>query len=262
MANERRTIETFHAFLRRTCWCTSTPNNDVSPPVRRDRTSVFRSSPTLSVDRSLDTKFDLTVDLQQVLDEDLALLHKQNETLKLDQLHGQLKHLCERLDKASPTDRVLSLPFFTGPNRSCGNAFEPFLFSRSVHQFCLDAELVRPSADSTFRLLKNYEKKILSIDLHHLLPEVSCLALLSVALVRTKSTRLDGRQRDQSLRTDGADDHLDSAAPGSSSATRLGLFRRQPCRATVPPTACLRRSSTFTNTKRRDAVRRAWRMLR
>lgn len=103
---------------------------------------------------SSNTKFDLTVDLQQVLDEDFQLLQKQNETLRLDQLHQHLKHFCERLDKSSPTDRVLSLPFFTGPNRFC------------------DAELVRPSVDSTFRLLRNFETKILSNDLRQLLIEM------------------------------------------------------------------------------------------
>lgn len=120
----------------------------------------------------LDTKFDLTVDLQQVLDEDFQLLQKQNETLRLNQLHQHLKHFCERLEKTSSTDRVLSLPFFTGPNRFCGKTFRFVFILFVVNRIGLDAELVRPSVDSTFRLLRHFETKILSNDLRQLLIEV------------------------------------------------------------------------------------------
>lgn len=68
----------------------------------------------------LDVYFEMTPDLQQVLDSDISLLQQQTETVKLEQLYNDLKTICERIEKSQQLHKVLSLPFFSGPNASCG----------------------------------------------------------------------------------------------------------------------------------------------
>ncbi|CAF3727151.1 unnamed protein product [Rotaria sp. Silwood1] len=103
---------------------------------------------------SNDVYYELTGDLQRVLHDDLTLLQEQRETIKLEQLYNDVKTIWERIEKSQPIHKVLSLPFFAGPNA-------PF-----------DSEIVRPVVDSTIRVLKTYETKILSIELNHLLQEI------------------------------------------------------------------------------------------
>jgi len=68
----------------------------------------------------LDIHYELTSDLQRILDEDLTLLQQQIETLKLEELYNNLKTLCERIEKSQSMHKVLNLPFFTGPNSCFG----------------------------------------------------------------------------------------------------------------------------------------------
>ena len=68
----------------------------------------------------LETHFELTADLQHVLNEDFAVLQQQRETIKIEQLHDNLKTICDRIDKSPTVHRVSTLPFFTGPNAHIG----------------------------------------------------------------------------------------------------------------------------------------------
>ncbi|CAF3719635.1 unnamed protein product [Rotaria sordida] len=103
---------------------------------------------------SNDVYYELTPDLPRILDDDLTLLQQQIETIKLEQLYNDLKTICERVEKSQLIHKVLNLPFFSGPNAT------------------FDSEIVRPVIDSTIRVLKTYETKILSIELNHLLQEI------------------------------------------------------------------------------------------
>jgi F0F1-type ATP synthase beta subunit len=69
---------------------------------------------------NLDIHYELTADLQRILDEDLTLLQEQIEILKLEQLYNDLKNICERIEKSQSINKIFSLPFFTGPNASFG----------------------------------------------------------------------------------------------------------------------------------------------
>ena len=64
--------------------------------------------------------YELAADLQRILDDDLVLLQQQIETMKLEQLHNQLKTLCDHIEKQPVTHSVLALPFFTGPTATSG----------------------------------------------------------------------------------------------------------------------------------------------
>ena len=68
----------------------------------------------------VDIHFELTADLQHVLNEDFAVLQQQRETIKIEQLHDNLKAICDRMDKSPTVHRVSTLPFFTGPNAPIG----------------------------------------------------------------------------------------------------------------------------------------------
>ncbi|CAF3670140.1 unnamed protein product [Adineta steineri] len=103
---------------------------------------------------SNDIQHELPVDLQRVLDDDLLLLQQQGESIKLEQLHNDLKSKCERIEKQQPIHRVLTIPFFAGPNASS------------------DSEIVKPVLDPTLRILKTYAPKILSVDVDRLLQEI------------------------------------------------------------------------------------------
>lgn len=69
---------------------------------------------------SLDINYELTSDLQRILDEDLTLLQQQIESLKLEQLYNDLKTICDRIEKTELKNKISSLPFFLGPNAHFG----------------------------------------------------------------------------------------------------------------------------------------------
>jgi hypothetical protein len=117
----------------------------------------------------LDVHFELTADLQRILDDDLTLLQQQIETVRLEQLHNDLKITYERMEKSQSTHKVLTLPFFAGPNAPSGIYFHTYTF---YAWYSLDAEIVKPVLDSTIRILKTYGTKILSIEVDRLLQEV------------------------------------------------------------------------------------------
>jgi hypothetical protein len=68
----------------------------------------------------LDIPFELPADLQRVLDDDLVLLQQQNESIRLEQLHNELKSACERIEKEQPIHRALTIQFFAGQNALSG----------------------------------------------------------------------------------------------------------------------------------------------
>ncbi len=86
----------------------------------------------------LDIHYELTADLQRILDEDLTLLQEQIEVIRLEQLYNDLKIACERYEKSQPINKIFSLPFFTGSNASFGiidvllllHSFDLFIFFR------------------------------------------------------------------------------------------------------------------------------------
>ncbi|CAF4691198.1 unnamed protein product, partial [Rotaria magnacalcarata] len=41
---------------------------------------------------------------------------QQIESIKLEQLHSDLKSICDRIDKQQTVHRVSTIPFFAGPN--------------------------------------------------------------------------------------------------------------------------------------------------
>ncbi|CAF3845140.1 unnamed protein product [Rotaria magnacalcarata] len=98
--------------------------------------------------------YELTTDLQRVLDDDLNLLEQQIETVKLDKIYNDLKTICDRIENSQPMHKVLNLPFFSGPTPPC------------------DSEIVKQVVDSTIRVLKAHETKVLSNDLNGLLQEI------------------------------------------------------------------------------------------
>jgi hypothetical protein len=69
----------------------------------------------------VDIQYELPVDLQRVLDDDLVLLQQQIESIKLEQLHSDLKSICERIEKQQPIHRALTIPFFAGQNAPSGD---------------------------------------------------------------------------------------------------------------------------------------------
>jgi hypothetical protein len=82
--------------------------------------------------RFLDIHYELPVDLQRVLDDDLVLLQQQIENIKLEQLHSELKSTCDRIEKQQPIHRALAIPFFAGQNAPSGiDPFNPI--SSSIH---------------------------------------------------------------------------------------------------------------------------------
>ena len=86
----------------------------------------------------LDIQYELPADLQRVLDDDLVLLQQQIESIKLEQLHEDLKSICERIEKQQPLHRALTIPFFAGPNAPSGmsNDFERIILqNRSCSEF-------------------------------------------------------------------------------------------------------------------------------
>jgi hypothetical protein len=103
---------------------------------------------------SNDIHYELPVDLQRVLDDDLVLLQQQIENIKLEQLHSDLKSTCDRIEKQQPIHRALAIPFFAGQNAPS------------------DSEIVKPVLDPTIRILKTYAPKILSIEVDRLLQEI------------------------------------------------------------------------------------------
>ena len=62
--------------------------------------------------------YELSADLQRILDDDLLLLQQQIESVKLEQLHSDLKSVCEHMEKQQPLHRACTIPFFAGANRS------------------------------------------------------------------------------------------------------------------------------------------------
>ncbi len=120
--------------------------------------------------------YELTADLQRILDDDFTLLQQQIETIKLEKLHNDLKTISERLEKSPSMHKILSLPFFSGPNASIG-IFLNKPIPLSYILFSLDAEIVKPVIDSTLRILKAYQTKILSIETDDLLQEVNHLSI-------------------------------------------------------------------------------------
>ena len=115
--------------------------------------------------------YELAADLQRILDDDLVLLQQQIETMKLEQLHNQLKTLCDHIEKQPVTHHALALPFFTGPNAASGKHSKVFILVR-YHFVCVDSELVKPVLEPTLRLMKHYAPKILTVQVDGLLQEV------------------------------------------------------------------------------------------
>ena len=68
----------------------------------------------------IDTQYELPADLQRILDDDSVLLQQQIESIKLEQLHTNLKTICERTENQETVHRPATIPFFTGPNASAG----------------------------------------------------------------------------------------------------------------------------------------------
>jgi hypothetical protein len=64
--------------------------------------------------------FELSTDLQRILDDDLLLLQQQIESVKLEQLHSDLKSVCEHMEKQQTIHRASTIPFFAGPNAPSG----------------------------------------------------------------------------------------------------------------------------------------------
>lgn len=120
----------------------------------------------------LDIHYELTNDLQRILDEDLVLLKEQIESINLEQLYHELKKTCECIEKTQLRHKVLSLPFFTETNLHFGRKNFRFILCFFFKFFFEDTEVVRPLADSTIRLLKTYEIRILSTQVDRLLEEV------------------------------------------------------------------------------------------
>jgi hypothetical protein len=75
----------------------------------------------------LDVHFELTADLQRILDDDLALLQQQIETIKLEQLYNDLKTNYEHIEKSQPIHKILSLQFFAGPTAPAGIFYHIYL---------------------------------------------------------------------------------------------------------------------------------------
>ena len=69
---------------------------------------------------ALDIQYELPVDLQRVLDDDLVLLQQQIENIRLEQLHSELKNLCDKIEKQQPIHRAFAIPFFAGQNAPSG----------------------------------------------------------------------------------------------------------------------------------------------
>ena len=113
----------------------------------------------------LDIQFELPPDLQRVLDDDLVLLQQQIESVHLEQLHNELKTVCERIEKQQPIHRALAIPFFAGPNAPS------------------DSEIIKPVLDSTLRILKAYAPRILSVEVDRLLQEVRELFVKAESLI-------------------------------------------------------------------------------
>ncbi|CAF3325058.1 unnamed protein product [Rotaria socialis] len=129
-----------------------TQNNRDEPRVPSAYLLVYINADQKS--SSDDVHYELPVDLQRVLDDDLVLLQQQIESIKLEQLHSDLKSICDRIDKQQTVHRVLTIPFFAGPNAPS------------------DSEIVKPVVDSTLRILKAYASKILSAEVDRLLQEI------------------------------------------------------------------------------------------
>lgn len=100
----------------------------------------------------------------------MTLLQEQIEIVRLEQLYNEMKVQCERLEKSQPINKILTLPFFTGPNAAFGR--HPLLNHSSHIQSVSEAEIVRPVIESTITLLKTYEKQVLTSELDRLLDEV------------------------------------------------------------------------------------------
>jgi hypothetical protein len=80
----------------------------------------FRRKLFVIVEFCLDIQYELPADLQRVLDDDLVLLQQQNESIRLEKLHSDLKSICERNEKQQPIHRALTIPFFAGQNAPSG----------------------------------------------------------------------------------------------------------------------------------------------
>jgi hypothetical protein len=82
---------------------------------------ISESLQLLKTKFSLDIQYELPVELQRVLDDDLVLLQQQIESIQLEKLHSNLKSICERIEKQQPIHRALTIPFFAGQNAPSGN---------------------------------------------------------------------------------------------------------------------------------------------
>ncbi|CAF1147249.1 unnamed protein product [Adineta steineri] len=132
--------------------CERTQNNRDEPRIPSAYLLVYINAEQKSLSNNI--HYELTADLQRVLDDDLTLLKQQTETIKLEKLHNDLKTICELNEKSQSTHKILTLPFFTGTNSS------------------FDTEIVKAIIDSTIDNLKIYETKILSIKIDRLLHEI------------------------------------------------------------------------------------------
>jgi hypothetical protein len=124
-------------------------------------------------DLFLDVKFDVTDDLQHVLDDDYQVLQQQIETLKLEQLRHQLRTSCERMKISLSNETILTSSFFAGPNASCGIYVRRIVYLLFISNVTyLDADLIKPHVNSSLRLLKAYESRIVTMNMNILLQQV------------------------------------------------------------------------------------------
>ena len=100
--------------------------------INADDKSLFTGNETFTMGvRSFDRcvgidvpNYELSADLQRILDDDLLLLQQQIESVKLEQLHNDLKSVCEHMEKQQPLHRASIIPFFAGPNAPSGKTFD------------------------------------------------------------------------------------------------------------------------------------------
>lgn len=143
------------------------------------------------------------------------------------------------MEKQTVSHRVLTIPFFAGPNASSGQTDSTFLVSHL--SLDLDSELVKPVFDSTMRLLKQYAPKILSVEVDRLIQEVRRTTIESLRLTSHLSS--DDRQRDQDIRTYCEHDHVGVATSRSSITTYPLVFLGQSSRVHLSTTCDVRCTS-------------------
>ena len=122
VAIEQRTIVTSLVRPAPIYWSTSMPTtNRYSLVMRHSRWVSCSFDRCVGIDVP---NYELSADLQRILDDDLLLLQQQIESVKLEQLHNDLKSVCEHMEKQQPLHRASIIPFFAGPNAPSGKTFD------------------------------------------------------------------------------------------------------------------------------------------